>query len=174
MTEPWATLVLAFVTFAASDIDDLLLLTAFFADPRLDRRSIVLGQFLGIGALFLASAIAARLALGIPGGWIALLGLAPLFLGLLGLWRLMRGDDDDEEDAEHAKQREAALEVRLRSQALAVASVTVANGGDNLAVYVPVFAATPGALGLFAVVCLLVTAAWCAAGYLLVNNRLFG
>jgi cadmium resistance protein CadD (predicted permease) len=174
MTEPWATLLLAFVAFAA-DIDDLLLLAAFFADPRLDCRSIVLGQFLGIGTLFAASAIAAWLAIGIPAGWIALLGLAPLFLGLRGLWRVVRGGDgDDDDEAEHAQEQEAAMEVRLRSQALAVASVTIANGGDNLAVYVPVFAASPDALGLFAAVFVVMTAAWCAAGYLLVNNRLFG
>jgi cadmium resistance protein CadD (predicted permease) len=43
--------------------------------------------------------------------------------------------------------------------------VTFANGGDNIAVYVPVFA-TAGPIGLtvFAVVFLILVGAWCAAG----------
>jgi cadmium resistance protein CadD (predicted permease) len=48
---------------------------------------------------------------------------------------------------------------------LAVAAVTVANGGDNIGVYVPVFAtAGTGGLVVFAVVILVLVAVWCAAG----------
>ena len=43
--------------------------------------------------------------------------------------------------------------------------MTFANGGDNIGVYVPVFAtAGPGALVIFAAVFLLLVAVWRAAG----------
>ena len=74
------------VVFVATNIDDIFLLAAFFADPRFRARSIVLGQYLGIGALVLVSALAARLALAFPAGWVALLGAVPL---LMGVWNLV-------------------------------------------------------------------------------------
>ncbi|GAB3682022.1 cadmium resistance transporter [Saccharopolyspora tripterygii] len=43
--------------------------------------------------------------------------------------------------------------------------MTLANGGDNIGVYVPVFAtAGSGGLAVFAVVFLALVAVWCAAG----------
>jgi cadmium resistance protein CadD (predicted permease) len=48
---------------------------------------------------------------------------------------------------------------------LSVAAVTFANGGDNIGVYVPVFAtAGTGGLVVFAVVFLTLVALWCVAG----------
>jgi cadmium resistance protein CadD (predicted permease) len=49
--------------------------------------------------------------------------------------------------------------------ALSVAAVTFANGGDNIAVYVPVFA-TAGTDGLvvYVVVFLVLVGVWCAVG----------
>ena len=59
-------------------------------------------------------------------------GLIPLALGLYAAWRAWRnrGDDDDDE----AKVADKQVGV------LTVAAVTFANGGDNIGVYVPVFA----------------------------------
>jgi cadmium resistance protein CadD (predicted permease) len=56
---------------------------------------------------------------------------------------------------------------------LTVASVTLANGGDNIGVYVPVFA-TAGAAGLltYVTVFLVLVAVWCAAGYLFARRPL--
>lgn len=82
MTSLASDLGIGIVVFASTNIDDIFLLAAFFADPRLRHRSIVFGQYLGIGALVLASALAALLALTLPDGWIALLGIVPLLLGL--------------------------------------------------------------------------------------------
>lgn len=48
---------------------------------------------------------------------------------------------------------------------LAVAAVTFANGGDNIGVYVPVFAlAGTGGLVVFVVMFLVLVALWCAVG----------
>ena len=57
---------------------------------------------------------------------------------------------------------------------LAVAAVTIANGGDNLAVYVPLFAAQSSEVVVFAAVFAVMTALWCALGLALVRNRWVG
>jgi cadmium resistance protein CadD (predicted permease) len=57
---------------------------------------------------------------------------------------------------------------------LAVASVTIANGGDNLGVYIPLFASQMSAVPLYVAVFAVMTAVWCALGYALVSNRWIG
>jgi cadmium resistance protein CadD (predicted permease) len=164
------------VVFASTNIDDLFLLAAFFADTRLRHRSIVLGQYLGIGALVLVSALAAILALTIPEGWVALLGIAPLLLGLAKLpaLRVAKAGTEGDRDARRMQDQEHAAERRLRLPVLAVASVTIANGGDNLAVYVPLFATQFEAVATYALTFAVMTGVWCALGYFLVNKTVLG
>jgi cadmium resistance protein CadD (predicted permease) len=80
------TVALGIVLFVTTNLDDIFLTMAFFADPGLDRRAVVVGKFLGIGLLVAASVAAAALAVAVPPEWVALLGLAPLGLGLHRLW----------------------------------------------------------------------------------------
>ena len=82
--------------FASTNIDDIFLLAAFFADPHLRPRNIVAGQFLGITGLTAASAAAALAALAIPEAWTALLGIAPLPLGVRKLWELRTRQADEQ------------------------------------------------------------------------------
>src|SRR5687768_4582300 len=155
------------VVFVSTNIDDIFLLAAFFADPRLRHRSIVVGQYVGISALVLVSALAALLALSLPAGWVALLGVVPLFLGLSRLVAL-RGEPlgDEARSNEHRIQdREHNAERRLHSQILAVATVTIANGGDNLGVYVPLFATHREAIATYTLTFAVLTGVWCALGY---------
>src|SRR5262245_9240286 len=95
LTLSWPALGPAAVVFAVTDIDDLVLLAAFFGDRRLQPRAIVAGQFIGIGVLTAASVLAAYAALAVPAGWTSLLGLAPLGLGIHKLWQLWRGSHED-------------------------------------------------------------------------------
>lgn len=164
------------VVFAATNIDDLFVLSAFFSDARYARRSVIIGQFVGIGALVLVSFLAARLAVAIPEGWIALLGLVPLVLGLYKLPAFRRCTTREPGDAEKhqipSQGPEPLTGRRLSSQTLAVAAVTIANGGDNLGAYIPLFAGGPDGIPVYASVFAAMTAIWCMAGYLLVNNCL--
>ena len=163
--------------FASTNIDDIFLLSAFFADRRLTTRSIVIGQFVGIGALVAASAAAAFVAITVPAGWVALLGFVPLALGVRKLWLLWRRSSDDgdsSETSELLRNREIGIEQRTHSQILAVAGVTVANGGDNLGVYIPLFASDLRMIPVYASVFAVMTAVWCGVGYGLVNNRVAG
>jgi len=162
--------------FASTNIDDLFLLAAFFADPQLRHRSIVIGQYLGIGALVLVSASSALLALAFPDGWVALLGVVPLLMGLRQLLALRTDPVSAESGSKgHRVQDDKNHAERgLRSQVLAVASVTVANGADNVGVYVPLFATDFEAILTYALTFAVMTGVWCALGYLLVNHKVLG
>lgn len=178
MDLPWliSTCGVAVAVFVSTNVDDILLLSAFFSDRHLRSRSIVVGQFLGIGTLFVVSAVAALAAVVIPPGWTGLLGVFPLGLGLRAALRAWTESESvGESTAESATQSsERREEARFHSQALGVTAVTLANGGDNLGVYIPLFAADKGAIPVFAVVFALMTATWCFLGYGLVNNRWLG
>jgi len=170
----FSTLGVGVVLFASTNIDDIFLLAAFFADGHLQVRNIVTGQFVGIGALTAASAAAAAAALVIPEGWTSLLGIAPLLIGLLKLWQLISAKHAHDDESDRIVETERAAERRSHSQVLAVAAVTMANGGDNLGVYIPVFATNVGAIPAYTALFVVLTGVWCTAGYVLVHNPLAG
>jgi cadmium resistance protein CadD (predicted permease) len=163
MDSPLALLGLAAVVFAATDVDDLFLLVAFFADRRFRARDVVIGQFLGIGALYGASVAASAASLVAPLEYIGLLGLVPIAMGARQLLRLGRGEslDGDERPPESVG----------RWKVLSVAAVTIANGGDNVAVYTPLLAARTGAeIAAFGLVFAVLTALWCVAARWIVTH----
>ncbi|MFJ9735846.1 cadmium resistance transporter [Streptomyces sp. NPDC101171] len=145
--------------FAVTNIDDILILSLFFAQgaghPGATRR-IVLGQYLGFAAILAVAVAAAFGATFLPESAIPYLGLLPLALGLKAAWQTWkhRGDEEDEQEAKKGGPK-----------ALEVAAVTFANGGDNIGVYVPVLAtAGAGGMSVYAVVFLILVAVWCCAG----------
>jgi hypothetical protein len=125
------------VVFVSTNVDDIFLLSAFFSDPSFTSREIIVGQFLGIAALVLVSVACALLTFAIPEGWIGLLGLAPLVIGLKRLWALWRGARDANAVSEQTGGSAS------RSKVLSVAGITIANGADNLGVYIPLFSNAP-------------------------------
>lgn len=144
-----AAAVTAAAAFAATNVDDLFVLMLLFGQARGadERRKIVLGQFLGV-ALLTAVSLAGGLGLGLLAPrYLRLLGLAPIALGL----RAWRNRNDREEAPGNTL------------SAPAVAALTVVNGGDNIGVYLPLFAQMRGGeravtLLVFALLCGL----WCA------------
>lgn len=148
--------------FVATNLDDIFLLLAFFADPRFRSRHIVAGTYLGMGALVLVSAVAALIALVVPPFYVKLLGLIPIALGIKSL--IQRDDANDE-----------PVQAGTRNQALVIAAVTIANGGDNIGVYTPVFAIQSGyEMAVVISVFTVMTAAWCALAHWLVNHPTVG
>jgi len=153
------TVATAVAIFAGTDIDDLIVLTVLFlagrATGRPRPRDIVTGQYLGIAALVAASAAAALGLLVIPDRWVGLLGLVPLALGIRGLLAARQ-------------QRETVKATGM----LPIAALTIANGADNMSVYVPLFrgigpAASALTIGTFAVM----VAVWLALAYWLGSHR---
>lgn len=169
------TLGAAIVVFASTNIDDIFLLSVMFADPKLPPRAVVTGQFIGIAILVAASALAGLVAVVIPPGWTSLLGVVPLGLGVakaVALFRA-RGKDDAEPSSDSGSDSDSAKR-QGRGPVLAVVGVTLANGGDNLGVYIPLFAANRAIIAVYAVVFAVLTGVWCALGYKLVHNQVFG
>jgi cadmium resistance protein CadD (predicted permease) len=78
-----ALLALAITLFASTNVDDLVVLIGFFADRRFRVRDIVAGQFAGVAALFLVSAVGSLLSLVISRTYLGLLGILPIVIGIL-------------------------------------------------------------------------------------------
>ena len=147
--------------FTVTNIDDLLMLALFFgqvAGRRGGASRVVIGQYLGFVAILAMSLLGALGAALLPESVIPYLGLLPLLLGLRGAWQVWRdrgldGDDD------RRTPRDTGPAV------LTVAAVTLANGADNIGVYVPVFAAAgTSSLIVYGVVFLALVAIWCVLG----------
>jgi cadmium resistance transport/sequestration family protein len=169
------TIITAVVTFAATNIDDLFILLLFFSQTNQTFRPwhIVVGQYLGFVTLIALSLLGFIGSLVIPSAWIGLLGFAPILLGLQRLWGL-----HGSENATSAEMTDPTLApptaVRgWSTQSYGVATVTFANGGDNIGVYSPVFASsTLPEVVLIVTIFLLLVAVWCYVGWRLTQQPL--
>ena len=159
----------AIAAFAATDVDDLFVLMLFFSNPAFGRRQVVIGQYLGIGALVAVGIVGSLIALVVPPWIVGLMGLLPIAIGIKKLLDLRKDKDDDDEIPMNLQSTRGSY---LRF--LTVAGVTVANGGDNIAVYLPLFASSSTLAGVITLVSifLVVTAVWCALAYYLVKHRI--
>ena len=148
----------AIVAFAATNLDDIFVLTFFFAQKNLQIWRVVLGQYLGIAGLILVSLVGFFASLIIPYRWIGLLGLIPIGIGIRKLIALK------EEQAEK-------IGVRRVESSLTVVAITFANGGDNIAIYTPLFASSTWAtLTITLITFSVMIALWCVAGYAIGNH----
>jgi cadmium resistance protein CadD (predicted permease) len=168
-----SVIAIAVVVYGSTNIDDLLVLAVFFADPRARVSAVIAGRYVGLVALVIGSAAAALLALAIPDEWVALLGLVPLFLGLRLFAALLR-EKGDANTTTDITTTDVTGTHGFMAQTLTVAGVTLANGGDNFGVYIPFFATAPDAIPVYVTVFFVMTAVWCALGYVVVNNPLLG
>lgn len=173
MAELIAQFGIAIGVFASTNIDDIFLLAAFFSDKELRVRSIVLGQCLGIGLLVAVSCIIAFFSLALPPGYVSFLGVLPLYLGIRKLPSLWTVTEDAKEE-ENVQTQEKIIEKNTGSQIMAVSAVTLANGGDNLGVYIPMFANSLSSIPLFVLIFAIMTLLWCFLGHVLVNNKIAG
>ncbi|WP_286205860.1 cadmium resistance transporter [Corynebacterium afermentans] len=128
------TVLQAIGLFAATNIDDIIVLSLFFARGAGQSGTtarILAGQYLGFAGILVA-AILVTIGAGafLPPAAIPYFGLIPLGIGLWAAWEAWRGDDDDDDEAKVAGKKVGVG---------AVAGVTFANGGDNIGVYTPVF-----------------------------------
>jgi len=169
-------LLVAIIAFASTNIDDLLLLSSLFIDSGLRTGSVVVWQFTGMTLLVLVSILAAHFMVSVPITWIRMLGAFPLCLGISRLARRLRTPLS--KPATNPKEIEFVGKEQVRvfwvkSEAALAAVLTLANGGDNLSVYIPLFAVQRAFVPLYVAVFGVMTALWCFLGYLLTNQRRF-
>jgi cadmium resistance protein CadD (predicted permease) len=151
---------LSIVTFAITNADDLLLLSAWFAGFRASTRQIIAGQYLGICFLIAVSLSGIILGEILPPRYISFLGLVPIFLGFKALINHYRGKADDDNSIE-----------KRSIHPMSVALVTIANGGDNIGVYTPLFATLKvEIIALYCTSFLVLTGVWCYLGFRLTDH----
>jgi cadmium resistance transport/sequestration family protein len=133
-----------FTAFTATNLDDIVILLLFFSQVNagFKRRHVVAGQYLGFTALVIASLPTFFGSLLLPRPWIGMLGILPIAIGIN---RLLTPDEDDASTENLPETPERSwLTSFLSPQAYSVAAVTFANGGDNIGIYMPLFASCSG------------------------------
>ena len=161
-----ATIAAAIGMFAATNIDDIVVLTVLFvASSRGGPRGwqIVLGQYLGFATLVAISVVAALGLTIIPDEWVGFLGLIPLGIGIFGLVRGLQNGRDDDDEAESALKAVGVL---------GIAGITIANGADNISLYTPIFRTiSPTDTAITIVVFLVLVGVWCLIGRLIGTHK---
>lgn len=161
------------IAFIATNIDDIVILLLFFSqiNAKFRLRHIVAGQFLGFTVLLILSLPGLFGGLVLSKSWIGLLGLLPISIGISSL--VNREEDSSKEVLATTEEAEAStISSFFSPQAYSVAAVTIANGSDNISVYIPLFASSNLdsfliIIGLF----YLLLGVWCYAAYKLTKNR---
>lgn len=162
--------------FCASNLDDIVLLLLFFSSTGKQHRPahVVAGQYLGFALLVLASLVGFLGGRILPTPWIGLLGLLPISLGVS---QMIDSLDSAAKDGEAAHSAASVLDHSPSNswlgrwrlpwpQVLAIAAVTVANGGDNVGLYMPLFAhCTPAQLLITLAVFFVMVGLWCVLAW---------
>ena len=130
------TLLTSIIAFGATNIDDIFILTLLYGSRRYSHLQIVSGQLFGIFVLVGLSLIISLIGTVVDPRYIGLLGLFPIYLGVRQIVDLLKGQDEEQ-----------STEIKTASSitVLSIALITIANGGDNVGVYVPLFVTLTGA-----------------------------
>jgi cadmium resistance protein CadD (predicted permease) len=160
----------AVVLFATTNVDDVFVLLGFFSDPSLRVGQVALGQYLGIAGLYGVCVAGSLISLVVPPVYIGLLGLAPIVIGLTKVWKLRTGVDSSEPDTKEPAEKRGGS-----GHVVAVAAITLANGGDNISIYTPLFSTRSAHdVAVIGVVFALMTAVWLGAAYYLTHHPTLG
>lgn len=164
-TDVATTMITAAVIFAATNIDDIVILTLFFSQVNQSFRPwhVVTGQLLGFSALVAISLLGYLTGLVIPHQVIGLLGFLPIIIGI----RQWQKRNEVQENVAVAGISKSSTFSAITS----VSAVTFANGGDNIGIYMPLFAtSTKTELLITLIVFYVLLVVWCIAAYFLTRQ----
>ncbi|HKI08168.1 MAG TPA: cadmium resistance transporter [Nitrososphaeraceae archaeon] len=160
-------------SFAATNIDDLFILMAFFANHRsFPISQVVLGQYVGMGALLAIGIVGSLIALVVPNNLIGFIGIFPIAIGIKELLELRKNDDDEEEEEPATKQpSQRSKWIVAYLPFLTVAAVTF-SGGEEVGIYTSVFAINNEPLEIITIISVVMglTGVWCGVASYLVNH----
>ncbi len=161
---------IAIPAFISTNIDDMLLLTLWFSQPNnYSQSQVIIGRYLGFTFIIIAS---------IPGIFSRSI-VSPEYLGLLGLFPLLMGvrnlfSSEKEESTEiQWVNLPAQLTNIINPKIVIIALVTIANGSDNIAIYLPIFA-NHNWIQLWTVIITfyVMVGLWCYLAHWLVNRSI--
>lgn len=132
------TIITAILAFTSTNIDDLFILMVLFTVTSHTFRpaNILAGQYLGIATLIAISLVGSLIGIVIPNIYIGLLGLFPIYLGIN---KLLNQNNNEEESPVVPQNASYILSSIISPATLSVASITIANGADNIGIYIPLF-----------------------------------
>ncbi len=167
--------------FCASNLDDILLLLLLFSGAQSThaRWHVVAGQYLGFSLLILPSLLGFVGGQLLPQQWIGVLGLLPVALGvsqiidsLAAPARCCEQGTASPDDSLAGITPEWVTQLGLPcTPIIAVAGLTLANGGDNIGLYMPLFARSNTIqLTTTLIVFFLLVGVWCLVAWRLVHT----
>lgn len=179
----WFTLTLltGVATAMATTFDDNIYLTLFFSkiNHSFRPRHIVVGEFVGFTALVSISLLGFLGGMMISHTWIGLLGFLPVAIGVNHLLSRESKDDTVQDIKTYPSATDRHRRIKTKSlwqtlgdpQTYRVSAVTIANGGNNIAIYIPLFASsTLPRLSIILAVCYAALGLWCLLSYSLVRQ----
>ena len=116
--------------FVLTNVDTLLVLIAFLADDDYRFPEVLVGHFLGFAVGLVAALLIVSAAAEFLHEWVFLLGVVPLTMGVWGL--LSQQVDDHRVEPVVATSRSGRIGI--------VTTAGIGLAGENLAVYIPLFA----------------------------------
>ncbi|MFN5727984.1 MAG: cadmium resistance transporter [Pseudanabaena sp.] len=160
----------------ATTFDDNIYLTSFFG--RVSRtfrpRHVVVGEFLGLTILISISLVGYFVGMVVSDMWVGLLGVLPI---MIGIHQLMGKEDDENSDVIEEVEK-VHIEVgrpRIKQSLWStirdpkthrVTAVHVSNGGNNVAVYISLFASSSlPSLAVILTMCYMTIGFWCFCSY---------
>jgi len=156
--------------FVASNIDDTFILILLFSSFSFQTRHIFIGQFFGIGVLVMISALGSLIALVLPPFLIAFMGLIPIAIGTKRLVEHHETHQITNKDKTFQDNKSRGEFISL----LTVCAITISNGGDDIGVFIPLFAKynTVGDVTTLVTIFMAMTLVWCILTYYFVNHPL--
>ncbi|HDR4765148.1 TPA: cadmium resistance transporter [Bacillus thuringiensis] len=167
------TIISSVVAFATTNIDDIFILLVLFSQVRTEvirkegravrekvmrkKLYIVIGQYFGFSMIVFLSIVGALSSFFIPVSWIGLLGFVPIYMGVKGLLSLRSYKSNEVID-------------NVTGSLFKVASITLANGADNISIYIPMFASQTLETNIVTlVIFFFMIAIWCFISYKLLK-----
>jgi len=173
------TIKIGLAAAVVTTFDDNIYLTGFFSEVNRTFRPkhVVVGELIGFTALISISLVGFLIGLAISSDWIGLLGILPILIGLNNLRLLIVNKDESVENKsanlkQNARFRgfdsreRSLLDVIQDRQTYRVSAVTISNGGNNLGIYIPLFASSSlKSLAVIIPICYLIICTWLFMSY---------
>ncbi|BAY09225.1 cadmium resistance transporter [Calothrix sp. NIES-2098] len=176
------TLLIGVSVAFATTFDDNLYLTAFFGKVNhvFRPKHIIIGEFVGFTTLVMASLPGFLGGLVLPEAWVGLLGILPIIIGISHLMSREAEEDTIQavsvnfgNSAKPQRRKKSLIAILRDPQTYRVSAVTIANGGNNIGIYIPLFASSNfPSLAVIVCVCYLAIGLWCFVSYNLTRNPL--
>ena len=174
------------IAFTVTNIDDMMILLLLFSqsDSSFRKRHIFIGQYLGFFAIIMLSLPGFFGGLFIQREWLGLLGILPIAIGMK---QLINQQAEGTEGTEvqtvnpdfpqllHPNPVFSFFLSILHPNTYQVAAITIANSGDNISIYIPLFAGQDFvSLGIIIAVFLAMVGVGCGIAYLLTSQVTIG